>query len=471
MLPPARRFRLVAWFAFAGLAAVARPVLGDSRPNFLLCIADDQSWCHTSASGDPVVRTPAFDGVARRGVLFRHAFVAAPQCAPSRAALLSGRPIWQLEHGGIQRSHFPAKFVTFVDLLEAAGYRVGHSGKGWGPGKPGDRKRNAAGPRYRNFQAFLETCPRDTPFCFWFGSTNPHRPYAPAPNRKQDLARVKLPSFLPDNETVRGDLLDYLHEITRFDAEVERHLQWLRRADRRDNTLVLITSDNGMPFPRSKCNLYDWGTRMPLAAAWPGQIPAGRVVDDFVSFSDVGPTLLEAADIPRPAYMVGRSFLNVLLSNKAGRVDPARDHVITARERHSVTRPDRGGYPIRAIRTDRYLYIRNYRPDRGPTGTPPGTADVTLSPTTVWMLEHRAEPEVAPLFRLCFLRRPGEELYDLRQDPHQVHNVADDPAYAQVKRELSERLITHLERTGDPRQLGHGDVFDEYPFWLRPGEK
>lgn len=448
----------------------AGQVDGD-RPNFLLCISDDQSWCHTSVAGASVVNTPAFDRVARQGALFRHAYCAAPQCAPSRAALLTGRPIWQLEHGGIQRSHLPAKFVSFVDLLETAGYHVGYSGKGWGPGKPGDRKRNAAGPRYRDFSRFLKERPAGKPFCFWFGSSNPHRPHRPAKNRQQRLPKLKVPKFLPDTDVVRNDLLDYMNEINLFDQEVQQHMQWLLVLGERENTLVLITSDNGMPFPRAKCNLYDWGVRMPLAIRWPARVPSGRVVDDFVSFVDFGPTILEAAGIQLPSDMAGRSFLDVLLSDGSGQVDAKRDHVITGRERHSVTRPDRGGYPMRAIRTHEYLYIRNFRPERGPTGTPPGTADLDPSPTAPFMLDHRDDPIIAPFFKLCFLQRPAEELYDLAKDPDQLHNVAGDPAYDKTKHELASRLMEHLRRTADPRVQGDGDVFDKYPFWLRPGEK
>jgi uncharacterized sulfatase len=262
-----------------------------------------------------------------------------------------------------------------------------------------------------------------------------------------------------------------MNEIHLFDDEVQQHMKWLLDSGERENTLVMITSDNGMPFPRAKCNVYDWGVRMPLAIRWPARAPGGRVVDDFVSFVDFGPTILEAAGVDLPASMAGRSFLGVLLSDKSGQVDAKRDHVITGRERHSVTRPDRGGYPMRAIRTHEYLYIRNFRPDRGPTGTPPGTADLDPSPTAQFMLDHRDDPVIAPTFQLCFLQRPAEELYDLAKDSGQIDNVADDPAYAQTKHQLAHRLKEHLQRTGDPRVRGDGDVFDKYPFWLRPGEK
>lgn len=442
------------------------------RPNILFCISDDQSWCHTGIGGDPVVRTPVFDRMAREGVLFRHAYCASPSCAPSRAAVLTGRPVWQLEEGANMRSHLPAKFVCYTDLLEKAGYHVGYAGKGWGPGKTKGRTRNPAGPRFKSFAEFLAKRPADAPFCFWFGSSNPHRPYPRSyPNVERRMDKVRVPPYLPDTPEVRRDLLDYLYEIEQFDRQVGGMIRLIESQGLLDNTLVVVTSDNGMPFPRGKCNLYDWGTRMPLAVRWADRVPGGRTVDDFLSFTDFAPTFLEAAGLDVPAEMAGRSFLDVLLSDTSGQVDPTRDAVFTARERHSVTRPDHGGYPIRAIRTHRYLYLQNFRPDRGPTGTPPGSADLDNSPTKSFLLTRQGDPAIRPFFEKAFARRPAEELYDLRKDPHQWTNVAETAAYAEVRRELSTRLMAHLKAAGDPRAHGRGDVFDGYPFWTKPADK
>src|SRR5688572_10615154 len=143
-----------------------------TRPNVLLIIADDMSFAHTSFARDPVIKTPGFDRIAREGAFFTNAHTVAASCTPSRASLLTGRPIWQLEHGSVLHGTLPAKFDVYPDLLENAGYRVGLSGKGWGPGdpRPGGRTRNPAGPNVP-FDKFLRDLPKDQPFCYWFGSS------------------------------------------------------------------------------------------------------------------------------------------------------------------------------------------------------------------------------------------------------------------------------------------------------------
>ena len=168
-------------------------------------------------------------------------------------------------------------------------------------------------------------------------------------------------------------------------------------------------------------------------------------------------------------------MLDSVTSDKSGRVDPARDHVLTGKERHAWVRKDGLGYPCRAIRTREFLYIRNFQPDRWPAGDPTaggepfypnrGYGDIDDGPTKTCMMEHRNEPEVKPLFELACAKRPAEELYDLRKDPHQLHNVAADPAYAEAKKQLESSLMAELKATGDPRVLGDGDVFDSYPYY------
>lgn len=461
------------------IGALAACLLGSSagwasdgaseRPNILLMISDDQSWWTMSAYGCEAIETPAFDGVAREGVLFEHAYCMAPQCAPARGVLLTGRPMWQLEAGAVQRSHLPAKFVCYTDVLRKAGYEVGYAGKSWGPGRSGDRKANAAGRRYASFSRFLAERDPSKPFCFWFGSSNPHRPHPAGGGELVAVDKIRVPDFLPDVPATRNELAGYLHECALFDRQVATHLSALEQAGLTENTLVAITSDNGMPFPRAKCNLYDAGVRMPLAVRWPARVPGGRMVSDFVDFSDFGPTFLEAAGVAKPDDMAGRSFLNVLTSKKQGRVDPQRDFVVLARERHMVCRPGHVGYPVRAIRTHDYLYLRNFEPERSPSGRPYGTCDVDVKPPGAghYMLEHRDDPVVRPLYEAAFLERPGEELYDVRSDPDQMKNLAGRPELESVKRRLRERLMEHLNATGDPRALGRGGVFDRYPFWLK----
>jgi len=452
----------------AGLSACAAWSQGAvrQRPSILLAISDDQSWLHTSISGDRVVQTPTFDRVAREGVLFTHAFCSSPSCTPSRGAILTGQDFWRLEDGANLMSTLPSKFTVYPDLLEAAGYVVGYCRKGWAPGnfQAAGRTRNPAGPRYKSLEAFLKNVPEDKPFCFWFGSSDPHRPYKKGSGLASGkrLEDVVVPPFLPDTPEVRGDILDYCVEIERFDRQVGQMLNLLAKAGRLDNTIVVVTSDNGMPFPRAKTNLYDFGVRMPLAVRWKARLPGGRVVDDFVCLTDLAPTFLEAAQLDVPPAMTGRSLVPLLVSDKAGRVDPKRDRVVVGRERHGWNRDPNVGYPMRAIRTYDHLYIRNFKPNRWPG------FDIDFSPTRTFMLEHRAEPGMKELHRLWFEPRPEEELYDLHKDPGQVRNVADDPGYAQIKLKLRGQLDQHLAAAGDPRVAGAGDAFEQYRYFGKP---
>ena len=443
------------------------------RPNILFAIADDQSFAHTGAMGDPVVRTPTFDRVAREGVLFTRAYCSSPSCTPSRGAILTGQAFWRLEQGANLWSTLPAKFPVYTELLEAAGYHVGFTRKGWGPGnaEAGGRTRNPAGPRFRDFETFLDGSTEAAPFCFWFGSTDPHRNYERGSGVRagKRLDDVRVPAFLPDVPEIRSDVADYCVEIERFDTQLGQMLEVLEKRGELDNTLVVVTSDNGMPFPRAKANLYDYGTHMPLAVRWPEAVPGGRVVHDFISFTDFAPTFLEAAGLVPPAEMTGSSLLDLLTSTKAGRVDPKRDHVVCGRERHAWVRPGGLGYPSRALRTADFLYIRNFEPGRWPAGDPEwyGDCDITnrYAPSKGYMLEHRDEPQVRDLFALAFGKRPAEELYDLAADPYEMSNVAALDTYADTKARLRAQLDGYLTETGDPRMTAAPPPFDEYEYY------
>ncbi|MEZ4664807.1 MAG: sulfatase-like hydrolase/transferase [Caldilineaceae bacterium] len=254
-----------------------------------------------------------------------------------------------------------------------------------------------------------------------------------------------------------------------------------------DNTLFVISGDHGIPgFPRAKCNLYDIGCEVALAARWPGRIQPGRVIEDFVNLMDLAPTFLEAADVAIPATMTARSLLPVLESAASGQVESTRTFVVTGRERHvGFARAGDLPYPQRAIRIKDFLYVHNFAPDRWPMGDPKGlddlhatapafaslrdttyTAypDLDASPTKAWMIHHRAEPAVQPLFELGFGKRPQEELYDLRVDPHYMHNLAHNPEYDAVREELATQLMQVLRAQDDPRIMEEPCRFEHAPY-------
>jgi len=296
-----------------------------------------------------------------------------------------------------------------------------------------------------------------------------------------------LPPYLPDVHTVREDFGDYLGEAQAFDASLGVLIKELERIGELDNTILVVSGDHGIPgFPRGKCNLYDLGVGVALAVRWPGRVPGGRVVEDFVTLPDLAPTFLEAAGLTPPEVMTARSLVSVLTSDKDGLVDPTRDFAVVGRERHvAAARTDFLPYPQRALRTKDFLYIRNFKPDRLPMGTGPGMdgpdeplptyeqlrentfaafGDMDAGPTKAWIFTHRNDPGMDRYFDFAFGRRPAEELYDLGKDPHGMQNVADDPDYAAVRRRLSERLTSILRETGDPRVTGDGTTFDEPPY-------
>jgi N-sulfoglucosamine sulfohydrolase len=450
----------------------------DLRPNILLAIADDWSWPHAGAYGDTVVKTPTFDRVAREGVLFSRAFSAASTCSASRASILTGQAPHRLAEGANLWGTLPAKFPVFPDQLEAAGYFVGHMGKGWGPGDLGDRKRNPAGPAFKSFEQFLRAVPAGKPFCFWFGSHDPHRPYRKGQGVESGMRPedVKVPAFLPDTPEVRGDILDYYFAVQRYDRDTGDILRQIEAAGRLDNTLVVMTGDNGMPFPRAKANTYEFSTHQPLAIRWPARAKgAGRTVDALVSLTDLAPTFLEAAgQKPRPE-MTGRSFLAAI----TGDAFHARDAVFLERERHANVRQGDKSYPIRAIRTDRYLYVRNVRPDLWPAGDPQlwfavgPFGDIDPGPSKDVVTTRQSEPAIAPFFRLACEKRPEEELYDLEKDPNERHNVADAGEYAQDRSKLRARLDDWMKQTADPRATAGGDydAFDHYRYFGAPAHK
>ena len=440
----------------------------DKRPNILFALADDWSWPFGSISGDKVLKTPTFDRVAREGVMFKNAFVAAPSCSPSRAAILTGQWHWRLEEAVNLWSTVPAKFPVYPDLLEEAGYQVGYTRKGWGPGSvtAGGRKRNAAGNSFKSFEAFMAARPAGKPFCFWFGSHQPHRGYRKGTGvaSGMKLENVRVPACLPDCEETRSDLCDYFLQVQRFDSQVGELVKALEDAGELDNTLVVVAGDNGLPFPRCKTTLYDGGTHVPLAVRWPAKVKGGRKVDDFVSLADLCPTFLEAAGLKARKCMTARSFLNVLTAARDGQVDPKRDHVLTGMERHANARAQLKGYPMRAIRTAEHLYIRNFAPDRWPAGDPEIFRDIDNGPTKSYMLAHRDDPAVKPLFELACGKRPAEELYDLKTDPDQLKNLAADGAHAETLKKLAAALTAELKATADPRIVGGAEVFDTYPY-------
>ncbi len=467
------------------------------RPNILFCIADDASIQHMTAYGFDVkkwVNTPGFDNVAKHGIIFNKAYTPNAKCSPSRASILTGRNPWQLEEAGNHNPLFPAKFITFMETLAQNGYRTGHTGKGWGPGNPGKingKPRLLTGPGYNsekeqpiakgisknnysdNFEKFLVSTSQEKPFCFWYGSREPHRGYEfgsgveKAKKNPDDIQEV--PPFWPDNETVRNDMLDYAVEVEHFDSHITRMLNLLKERGELENTIVIVTSDNGMPFPRIKGNVYDYDNHLPLAIMWKNGIKSpGRMVNDFVSFIDFAPTLLEVANVNPSKFMQpiqGKSLVQYFKNTNKTSGDENRNFVLLGRERTDIGRPDDKGYPVRAIISDNYFYSRNYKPNRWPSGNPEtGYLDTDGGPTKTAILDLNRKNINHEFWDLSFGKRPAEEMYKISKDPYLINNIARDPDLAELKESLRLKMEKELNAQGDPRMFGNGDVFDNYDY-------
>ncbi len=437
------------------------------RPNIVVIMGDDWSWPHAGILGDPVVKTPTFDRIASEGVLFENAFVTAPSCSPSRFAIATGQYHWRLKAADSLGGSLAADVPVYADLLADAGYETGFCRKGAAPSEHTFRGTDPFGPRFKNFEEFDAQRNADAPFCFWYGAGEPHRPYKwqQSLSSKLNVDDIVVPACLPDNKTVRTDLGDYCLRVQKLDRLAGEILGRLEDKGVLENTIVVMTGDNGMPFPRCKATLYDTGTRVPLAIRWGNRVAKGRTDADFVSLIDLAPTFLDACGLPIPKQMTGRSLLPQLTAKDPTSLPLKRDHVLIGREQHVHS------WPARAIRTRDYLYIRNLSPESWPTGEAEGpqphydfaetpwptkrpafSFNTDPSPTKQWMLENREE-----LSELAFDKPAHEELYDLKLDPYQLKNMVDDEKYADIRRELSAQLTKELRDSGDPRfaRAGH----------------
>jgi len=441
------------------------------QPNILFIIADDMSYPYSSVYGDQVVKTPNLERLAQHGVTFTNAFTATPSCTASRAAILTGLYPHKLGEGVNLVGKLDSSVPTYVQLMRKEGYEVAYERKGWGPGDFTQMgyKENPAGKQVE-FHKMLSQLPKEKPFFFWFGTNDPHRtfPYGKGRASGIDLSKIKVPEFLPDVPEVRGDLADYFYLIKRLDDEVGELLKALEQSGRLENTIIVMTSDNGMPFPHAKANLYDYGTRVPLIiSSFSNKVLQNKKNDSFVNLIDLTPTFLEWTNARSKPVMDGKSLIPIL----TGKSTTHRSEVFLERERHCMARSEmeRGaGYPMRAIRTKDFLYIVNLRFYRMPggdesmQGTTSEFGDVDGGPTKAYILDNRTDPAVKPFFEWGFAKRPQEELYDLRKDPFNINNVANMPEYATSKKELSEKLMQWMQDEKDPRVNGGGDEIDRY---------
>ena len=501
-----------------------RKTTNTRRPNILFVINDDQSHIHTSFAGSHFVNTPGFDKVATNGIYFTNCYAGSPGSAPSRSSLVTGRHHWQNEQAGQHASSWIKKYIPFVDLLKANGYYTGYTGKGVDPFQYARneadslwRTQNAAGKAYNkykyekdtphdsrtangisrinyseNFRDFMQQRKDHQPFYFWYGSSEPHRAYEKGSWKRngKKLDQVDIPGFIPDSEEIRGDMLDYAVEIEWADSHLCQMINHLDSIGELNNTIIIVTADNGMPFPRAKANCFEYGIHIPMAISYPNGFPAGRRVDDLISFIDLAPTILELAGI-KPEGMQplsGKSIVNILKSEKSVLIDKSKKYVFAGRERHSSSRWNNLGYPQRAIRGTEYLLIWNIKPERWPAGAPQAMnkktgeiyhmygldqkgvhhpefafTDVDAAPSKSYLIENYNNPEIHPFFKLAYTKRPEFELYNVNSDPYCLNNLSGKPEYKEIEHEMKTELMKELKKSADPRVTGpEKEIFDTY---------
>jgi len=441
--------------AFA--ASLAAPLLAQRRPrNIVLLIADDLGL-HTGAYGDSNAAMPHLDRLAAEGVRFSHGFCTTASCSASRSVILSGLQNHGNGHYGHAHAEHNLRYLPGVQstpqLLSRAGYRTGIVGKlhvnplsefAWDLNAEGENRnvtRMAASAR-----KFIEAS-NGKPFYLHVGYGDPHRAgqgfgnrdFPGVTRRTFDPAKLKMPTFLPDNPEARGEMAEYYQAAHRLDQGIGMIMDVLRQTGQLDNTLVVFISDNGIPFPNAKTNCYDAGIHLPFIVRAPGLSRRGTVNSAMVSFTDLLPTFLDYAGAAGPDYdLHGRSFLPVL-----ERESPAGwDKVYFSHTFHEITMY----YPMRGLRTRRFKYIHNLFPEL----EYPHASDLWASAT--WQSLRRAggQGKLGQRTVRAYLRRAGEELYDVQADPDEVNNLAGQPAHRATLEGFRQDLRAYRARTNDP---------------------
>lgn len=382
--------------------------------NIVFLFSDDQSMPDLGAYGNPAIETPNLDQLAEEGMLFIRAYVTSSQCSPSRASILTGRSPHAV---GASRLHVDAqsKFPSLIELLNEKGYYTGAFRKAHQ--QQIQEQFDFYGDGNESLNSFFDELPADTPFFLWFGSTDPHRTYnSDDYEYLHDPEKMIVPDYLPDTRAVREDFANYYNEITRLDRGSGEILALLEEHGLSKTTMVVMASDNGMPFPRAKATLYEAGIRVPLIIKWPGIIESGRISDALVSLLGLTPTWLEAAGMSASEQMEGRSLLPILKNEQPA----GREFIFVERNWHDKWDP------MRAVVSKKYKLIQNYRPEVPYIPS----LDLQNLPSDEEIQRLKSEnklPEKLSWYTQS--TRPQIEFYDLENDPGEWNNLAENFDY------------------------------------------
>lgn len=434
----------------SGCLAAAEPAA--PRPNILLILADDLNRNDLGCMGNPDVKTPHIDRLAREGMNFRNMYTPAPTCSPCRHALYTG--LYPVRSGAYpNHTMVDAGTKSIFTHLKAHGYRVGLQAKSHvNPVSSFPYEHISADAD--DASAFARFVGRDAaqPWFAVFASHDPHSPWTRGPKDLYDAARLTVPPWLHDNPETRAALAAYYAEISKLDQQVGSCLQAVENAGQTADTLVLFVSEQGSSFPYGgKWSLYDTGIRAAAFARWPGHIAPGSASDALMQYVDVPPTVLAAVGVDPTAIDTGcpdadgkrgfdgRSFLDVA----QGKVDRLRDAVFAQHTTVGVI-GYKQPYPSRAVRDGRYKLIRNLAPQN--EFSIGGIHKDKLYAS--WKRDVATDPALAE--RVAWLsRRQGVELYDCEADPWERRNRADDPELAPVRERLQCALDEWMRQQGD----------------------
>jgi len=431
---------------------------GPEQKNVLLLVSDDHGCGELGCYGNRVIRTPNMDRLAENGVRFTNAFATVASCSPSRSVIYTGLHNHTNGQYGLQHrihNQYTHRWVQGIPmLLKRKGYRTAVVNKFHVQPRevyPFDEV-ITEGVHGRDVytmavkaREFIETDP-GRPFFLVMGYSDPHRDWVKS--NRRDYPRVErvtystdeviLPPYLPDEPEVREEFTEYYQSVSRLDQGIGYVLDFLEKTGHADDTLVMYISDNGIPFPGAKTTLYDPGIHLPMIVSSPTLRRRGAVNNAMVSFIDIVPTILDWTGAEPPPYgLPGRSILPILEEENP----PGWDEIFASHTFHQITMY----YPMRAIRTRRYKYIRNlaHKLDY------PFASDLYNSPTWQGILR-RGDSMMGVRPIEAYIHRPEEELYDLESDPNEVNNLAADSRYANVLDDLRKRLRVFQEETDDP---------------------
>lgn len=451
----------------------------DSAPNILLFLTDDESAFDQRSYGFTEVPRPGFERVADQGIFFRNAYSSAPSCGPARGSLLTGRHFWQNEQMAFIQGFLPKEIPIFTDILRKHGYEIANTGKRHGPAAAVEgswMEEDVVGTSYMaekmesvpenirpddyagNFEAFLKDRDAEKPFFFWAGVIEPHYPWGSENYKllKQNFGIGPETLFLPpaihdDTQAVRQWWGGYLYAMCYADAHLVRMMASLEQAGELENTIIVVTADNGAYLPagapeateyRGKASPYDYGVRVPLAIMWPEGIKtSGRVVEDFVSFADIAPTFLELAGVAIPHGMTGTPLNSIFKTSDSGMVE-GRDFMRTGMEWHGEFDPVSRSF--RSIRKDSLSYLVHYE---------------------------NVDDEGEPLSNEALTRPASEELYDLKSDPWQMNNLVNHPEYADTLDSMRRLYIESGHDMNDPRVTGEMDLFKQTRQYVQKRKK